>query len=138
MFRRVAILGPVISVVLRILGYTKTREWLQGRLASQAHVSLESSEIVCRLEMTCRMVRAVERYSIVSVTCLEESLLLWYLLGRQGITVTIRIGVRKPAGKFEAHAWVERDGIALNQTDEQHRHYHPFDNDFPKPPAEAT
>ncbi len=84
------------------------------------------------------MVRAAERYSFVSITCLQESLLLWYLLQTQGIVAAIRIGVRKPEGEFEAHAWVEHDGIALNQMDEQHRHYHPFENEIPKPPAEQT
>ncbi len=129
-------MGPIIGATLRIRGYNKTREWLQTRLDRQAIISPEAPGIPAQVEMTCRMVRAAEHYSFVRVTCLEESLLLWYLLQSQGIDVAIRIGVRKPQGNFEAHAWVERDGVALNQTDEQHRHYHPFDNEVPKPPAE--
>ncbi len=63
-------------------------------------------------------------------------MLLWYLLQEKGIAATIRIGVRKPAGKFEAHAWIERDGLALNQSDEQHRHYHAFDDQLTNPTSE--
>ena len=134
-FRRAAILGPMIGATLRFRGYSKTRQWLQNRLDHHAASAVGPQEISARLEMTCRMVRAAEHYSFVQVTCLEESLLLWYLLQRQGIAVAIRIGVRKPTGKFEAHAWVEHDGIALNQAEEHHRHYHPFDNDLQTPPT---
>jgi hypothetical protein len=135
-FYRAVILGPIIGAALRLRGYNKTREWLQSRLDRQDIATFLTPELSTRLELTCRMVRAAEHYSVVRVTCLEESLLLWYLLQRQGIVVVIRIGVRKSAGKFEAHAWVEREGTALNQTEEQHRHYQPFDNDLQTPPTE--
>jgi hypothetical protein len=138
LFRRAALLGPVIGVFLRVRGYNNTREWLQDRLDRQATLPHEKQETAARVEWTCRMVRAAERYSLLQITCLQESLLLWYLLQTQGIAAAIRIGVRKPEGKFEAHAWVERDGIALNQKDEQHRHYHPFEKEVPKPPMEQT
>jgi Transglutaminase-like superfamily len=136
LFRRAAFLGPVIGVSLRFRGYAKTQGWLQSRLDRQTIQYSETPEIPSRIETTCRMVRAAEHYSLVRVTCLEESLVLWYLLQNQGIFATIRIGVRKLAGKFEAHAWVERNGSALNQTDEQHLHYRAFDTDGSIPPTE--
>jgi hypothetical protein len=67
---------------------------------------------------------------------LEESLTLWYLLRKQGIPACLRIGVRTENGKFEAHAWVENGGEALNQPEAMHRHYAAFEQDFPEPPAE--
>jgi Transglutaminase-like superfamily len=85
--------------------------------------------------MTGRMVRAAEHYSPGHATCLEESLTLWYLLEKQNISAVLRIGVRKQLNQFEAHAWVEQNGIALNQRDEQHRHYTPFENEQFNPPA---
>ena len=48
-------------------------------------------------------------------------------LGRQGISSRLRIGIRKENGKLQAHAWVDREGIALNEPEEQHRHYAAFD-----------
>jgi len=41
-------------------------------------------------------------------------LTLWWLLGRQGIASELRIGVRKEQGRFEAHSWVEYEGVTLN------------------------
>jgi len=35
-------------------------------------------------------------------------------------------------GNFQAHAWVERDGLSLNEPDEHHRHYAAFDAAFPR------
>jgi hypothetical protein len=45
---------------------------------------------------------------------LIESLVLWWLLRRQGFDGDLRIGVRKHAGQLQAHAWVEHRGQALN------------------------
>jgi hypothetical protein len=84
---------------------------------------------------TCRMVCAAERHSIFRLTCLEESLALWYLLGRQNIWSSLRIGVRKHAENFEAHAWVEYQGEALNQPEELHQHYSPFESESFSLPA---
>jgi hypothetical protein len=50
--------------------------------------------------------------------------------------VQLRIGVRKLSEKFEAHAWVEYEGEALNQPDEAHQHYTAFDNGFAEQPGE--
>ena len=136
LFCRASLLGPLIRVSLRFRGYNKTRQWLQGKLDRLTVPALALPEVSDRLDVTCRMVRAAEHYLPVRVSCLEESLVLWYLLQTQGIAAAIRIGVRKPAGTFEAHAWVEQDGIALNQTDEQHRHYHPFDHEGPSMPTD--
>jgi hypothetical protein len=84
------------------------------------------------------MVNAGAHYGLIRPTCLEESLALWYFLRRQGIPSKLRIGVRKIADKFEAHAWVEYQGQALNQSDEPHKHYAAFDSEFSDPPGDAT
>ena len=76
------------------------------------------------------MVRAAARYGVVRATCLEESLTLWHLLRKQGHGAKLRIGVRKRAQKFEAHAWVEHHGTALNQAEQMHRHYAAFESEF--------
>lgn len=45
--------------------------------------------------------------------CLEQSLALYVALGRAGAPAKLRIGVRPLP--FVAHAWVEIDGIAINE-----------------------
>lgn len=54
-------------------------------------------------------------------TCLTQALVGSVLLARAGYPSDLRIGVRRdPAGGFEAHAWLERDGeIVLGQTRDQ-------------------
>jgi hypothetical protein len=48
--------------------------------------------------------------------CLEQSLVLYYLLRRRGIAVQYCQGVM--AYPFEAHAWVEYAGEVLNDVQE--------------------
>lgn len=136
MFRRAAILLRLVRLSLRLRGYGKTFTSLERRVqfhARETGTGLRSHEEVRAL---CRMVRAALRYSFAQFSCLEESLTLWYLLRKQGIPACLRIGVRKENERFEAHAWVELRGEALNQPEELHRHYAAFDEDFDEPPAE--
>ena len=83
-----------------------------------------------RVALTAHMVNVADRHGLVHHSCLAKSLTLWWLLGWQGITSDLRIGIRKDGEKFQAHAWVERDGAALNEPDEHHRHYAAFDAAF--------
>ena len=76
-----------------------------------------------RAALTARMVRAVWRSGIGHPNCLNASLALWWLLARQGIASDLRVGVRKDGEKFEAHAWVECGGAALNEPETRHQHY---------------
>jgi hypothetical protein len=138
LFFRAAALLPFVGMSLRTRGYKKTQTWLQKRLESQNTCALDAGSRRELVHKTCRMVRAAEHYGLARCTCLEESLALWYLLGRQNISSRIRIGVRKQAEKFEAHAWVECEGEALNQSEELHRHYAPFASEFDNLPAEKS
>jgi hypothetical protein len=124
-FLRAAALLPLITLSLRLRGFRKTQAFLQRFLSTQGNETDSSS--ADRTDLTVRMVRAAVRHSAGHPTCLEESLALWWLLGRQGIATELRIGVRKHDEKFEAHAWVERAGAALNEPESLHEHYTAFD-----------
>jgi hypothetical protein len=136
LFLRAAILLPFVSFQLKMRGFTATRARLESRLKScvLAGNSAETAECTAR---TVRMVHAAVRYGWGKPSCLEESIVLWYLLGRQEIESALRIGIRKDDGKFGAHAWVERDGVALNQPDAHHEHYAAFDAEFTSRPPGA-
>lgn len=138
MFHRAAILLRLVRWSLRLRGYGKTYASLQKHVQFQAMGTETRPETLENVQFTCRMVRAALRYSLTQFTCLEESLVLWYLLQRERIPVSLRIGVRKESEKFEAHAWVEHNGEALNQDEAMHRHYAAFEQDFPEPPAERS
>jgi len=119
-----AALLPVISLSLRFRGFARTKAFLQAHFGSPR----PSKELysICP-KVTARMVRAAGRYGFSRTTCLQESLALWCILGRQGVPCDLRVGVRKEAEKFEAHAWVERHGIPLNEPEGVHQHYAAFD-----------
>ena len=54
------------------------------------------------------------RHSPFPATCLTRSLLLGWLLRRRGVQSQLRIGVRLTQGALDAHAWVECEGIPVN------------------------
>jgi hypothetical protein len=59
--------------------------------------------------------------------CLSQSLTLLWLLRRQGLQGDLRIGVRREAGQFLAHAWVEHANVPLNEAPGIGRAYAAFD-----------
>jgi hypothetical protein len=135
LFVRSAVLLPVIAASLRLRGFNATQASLR-RLLSSSHGAAPrfspcASEEAAR---TARMVRAAAHYGLCRPTCLEKSLALWWLLGRRGIASSLRIGARKANEQFEAHAWIEVDGEALNELDEPHHHYAAFNAEFSVPP----
>ena len=138
LFWRAATLLPLTRLSLRLRGFKKTKAELQKKLppnSTQGMVKQSSPETE---QKTCRMVRAGAQYGVGRPSCLEESLVLWYLLQRQNIAAHLRIGVRKLSQEFEAHAWVEFEGTPLNQADSLHEHYAAFEGEFSDVSGEQT
>lgn len=136
MFWHASILLPWLRWSLRLRGYGKTFASLQKRVPPAAKEADNRPGERERVQAACRMVIAALQYSLLQYSCLEESLTLWYVLRKNGIAASLRIGVRKENEKFEAHAWVEHRGEALNQDEAMHRHYAAFEQDLQEPPAE--
>ena len=142
-FLRAAVLLPAISLSLKLRGFCATQQTLQdlsvaSNSASSGNNIREDVADSERITRAVRMVNAAARYEWGGFTCLEKSLALWWLLRRDGTASRVRIGARKSAGKLEAHAWVERDGVALNEPLQEHRHYATFDAAFPLQSSETS
>jgi len=135
LFLRALVMLPAVSLRLKLRGFQSTQAALQKTL-SPATAPNESGIPDKRAALTARMVNAADRHGLIHSTCLAKSLTLWWLLGRQGIASQLRIGIRKDKDKLEAHAWVEREGIALNEPEEHHRHYAAFDASVTSLPEE--
>lgn len=73
-----------------------------------------------------RMVSIAAAYTLCQSSCLDRSFLLWALLRLRGIDSDLFLGVRREQDKFEAHAWVEIDGIVLNDTSNVREMFSPF------------
>jgi len=129
-FVQAAFLLPVTSLSLRMRGFAKTQRSLQSWLPKYDSSPQLAPEVAAQTLMVSRMVLAASRHALFTTTCLECSLVLWWLLARHGVPAQLRIGVRKTGDKFEAHAWVERDGAAIAEAEDTHLHYAPFAKEF--------
>ena len=95
---------------LRTLGFSRTVA-IARRLA-HARASADS-ELVSEI---CRRVAVAAVLYPGRARCLEQSMALYVLLRRRGIAADLRLGVQPYP--FNAHAWVELNGVALNEEPE--------------------
>jgi hypothetical protein len=126
---------PLVSLGLKLRGFQATQAALKKILPRPLPEQSPGDEKQL-VALTAHMVNAADRNGLLHPSCLAKSLTLWWLLARQGITSQLRIGIRKEVEMFEAHAWVERGGIALNEPEEHHHHYAAFDAAFSSLPEE--
>ncbi|WP_373540726.1 lasso peptide biosynthesis B2 protein [Chamaesiphon sp.] len=118
---------PVIAIAVSLKGMQFTQAMLlRLPLKSCAVAGTVESQVWA----TVRLVRVAVRYHRRWTNCLKQSLLLWILLRSQGILSEIRIGVGRESTIFTAHAWVEYQGIVLNDTEDVHQRYQAFDRSF--------
>lgn len=115
-------------VGLRLVGFRRWKATLvrlspptAGRAGQHNIDPVETARGIARIQ------EATSRHLVFHASCLERSLVLWWLLRRRGIPAELRIGARKQEGRFEAHAWVELENVVLNDSGEEHLHFEPFD-----------
>jgi hypothetical protein len=107
------VLLPLFWLGLRLAGLRRFQAWLDRSPVAQ-RTSLTQAEAAALGLAVNRSANHV----FGPVTCLTRSLVLRWLLRRYGTTSDLRIGVRMEQGEFSAHAWVEKDGIPLNDRPE--------------------
>ena len=113
---------------LRLIGFRRW-EGVLAILAPPANTtgSAQGASVQESVLLVARMQGAAARNLFFRTNCLEQSLVLWWLLRRRGIDAALRIGARKESDRFEAHAWVELDSQVLNDASAEHRHFIPFE-----------
>ncbi|MGE3949102.1 MAG: lasso peptide biosynthesis B2 protein [Blastocatellales bacterium] len=119
--------GLILSLVvlgLRALGVRRTQLML-GSLFR--YVDMKDEKKAESVRRCSSLLDIASRRAPFVINCLERSLALWLLLRRQGIDCQIRLGARRSIGSFEAHAWVESDGIVVNDSEFAINQYTPFD-----------
>jgi Transglutaminase-like superfamily len=129
-FERILVLESMLGLAatrvgLRLTGYQRWKNmilWLTRKKSwsAPAEPAAATAEKIARIE------RASARRFPFRTNCLEQSLVLLWLLRQRGIGAELRIGGRKEANRFEAHAWVELEGAVLNDAGETHLHFVPF------------
>ena len=130
---------PVTAVALQLVGL---RRWqlvmAQVTRAKAAKSKTGRSTQIVEAQRVARLVAIASRYGIHRANCLQQSLVLRWLLKQRNIESEIRYGARKEETELSAHAWVEFEGIVLNDTHDVGTRYRPFqhslsDRSLPSP-----
>jgi hypothetical protein len=104
-----ATLLPAAALSIRRSGWIATMERFREMLQRADNQSSVDPAALAR------MVRVAATYGPFRAKCLPRSVVLWALLHRHGFDPELKIGVRNVVRGFEAHAWVELEGVALDQ-----------------------
>ncbi len=116
LFTRAYVLVWLIRVALWFLPFQLLYRWAirfrKGRTGDRPLDAKSVYKIVWAVSAAARRVP--------KATCLTQALATQIMLGRRGHRTSLQLGIMKSqAGKFDAHAWVERNGqvlIGLNET----------------------
>jgi hypothetical protein len=119
---------PINGLAVHVTGFNRWQAIL-SRFTPLDRKSAEApnESLLNRANQTARMVRVAASRGPYRGNCLQQALTLWWLLRRQKLESDIRFGARRDDGKFEAHAWVEFRGNALNEGPEIHHDFAPFE-----------
>jgi len=98
----------------------RCQRWIASVSANPA----QTPALDCALK-TAQLINTAAHQGIYRANCLERSLALAFELRRSGIESQLRIGVSSGNG-FQAHAWIEMDGVVLNDNPFVAREYKPF------------
>jgi hypothetical protein len=116
------VLLPLFWLGLRLAGLQRFQAWLD-RSPIAPHAPLSQPEAGA----LGAAVNRAANHVFGPATCLTRSLLLRWLLRRYGTPSDLRIGVRFEEGVLVAHAWVEKDGIPVNDSPEVVARFAAFD-----------
>ena len=91
--------------------------WTEGSAGSARPHADASEATLARARAIARLVDIASARVPFRVACLPRSIVLWRILRGEGIACELRLGARASDGPFEAHAWVECGGVALNESE---------------------
>jgi hypothetical protein len=112
------LLLPLAWLCIRLFGWQRTMTRF-GRLAGDTPVVAGGSLDAKLAVAAARIVRVAATFGPSRVSCLPRAVVLWTLLRRHGQAAVVRLGVRKGAAGVDAHAWVEVDGLSLDDPSDQ-------------------
>lgn len=117
---------PLFWLGLRTLGLARFQTLLHRARAKTPRL-MSAHEIRTLAEL----VNVAARLTPFPATCLTRSLLLGWLLHRRSVPNQLRIGVRFTQGTLDAHAWVECEGVPVNDKPDVAIRFAPFDDLVP-------
>ena len=116
---------PVTHWGVRGVGFSRSCR-LMARLSASGVEAQSPDQVWFAIQQSERVLAWAIRYGLHAGNCLSRALTLWWLLRQQGVVSELRIGVRRLAGAFEAHAWLEYRGRPLYEAEHVRQHYATF------------
>lgn len=113
LFFQASFLLMVITVALRFFDFKRVYYGLQRPFPTPSP-KLNNNQQLQQAVNTAAILQNAVYVLPINITCLPQSLALWSLLRHQSIGSDLQIGVQQIEGAFSAHAWVEFEGIVLN------------------------
>jgi putative nucleotidyltransferase-like protein/transglutaminase superfamily protein len=105
---------PLARASLKTFGANRTLAWVAP---AGAGPKLDTAGAVEGARRAAYAVARASNRGPHAGNCLSRSVALMWLLRRRGIDGQVRFGARTIGGKFEAHAWVEVNGVVINDHD---------------------
>lgn len=96
-----ALLHVFVAVALRIVTYARLQRALERVVRVPGRPRSSVSDVTWAIDAVGRR---------IGTTCLVEAAVAFTMLRRHGHDPRLRIGVKRGASDFAAHAWVECDG----------------------------
>lgn len=105
---------PLITALLRMFGVVRVRRGLERVSRSAAPRQADATDLQAA-ERLVQLAGIAGRRGAITATCLRQALLVYCLLRWRGFAPKFMLGVRKLEHSFDAHAWVELQGVQLGQ-----------------------
>jgi hypothetical protein len=112
-----------VDLGLRLLPFARVQELVRlGRKAGQPQAAAASATI----QRLRQLVGIAGRHHLYPISCLRQSLVLQWLLGRRGVIADLRFGVRKEVDGLDAHAWLEYEDQPIGEPQATAVHFTPL------------
>jgi len=115
-----------LKTLLMMRGYASTLAWIRRHVEAVRLVEDPDPALVMMAEWSVAMAAA---FYPGRAQCLERSLVLYYLLRRQGIPVRYCHGVQPYP--LVSHAWIEYRGEVINDVPERVKQFSRFPDQLP-------
>ena len=129
------ILLPVIAITLNIFGYKRTKTFIARFIYQESNTKVLTETDMQTAQTIARITSVAARHGLYHANCLEQSLVLWWLLGQHHFVSEIKFGMKNNiADEFGAHSWVECNSVNISDSEDEQQHISVFDNKQPSTP----
>lgn len=131
LFLRAFWMLPLIAWALRLLGFDRCRAILIRQASLHKMKSSETLERdLVQARLAAKMISIAAALGLCRARCLQQSLALWWMMQKEGISTDVFFGVWKDEFGLGAHAWVELAGVVLNESQDVRDKYVAFRSVF--------